>query len=100
MNVIAADGASRDLLGTSRRNVRENVIVDRNSRSAIAAAEAGDITNLQVFRTRIGKAAFQISAQFASAVEVAAQVRADTNLRLRRRHEMQVRIKTRDAVNL
>jgi len=73
-------------------DIREDVIVDGNRRSVVAAAEAGNVANLHVFRPRIREAALEIGAQLASAVEMAAHVGTDANLRFGRRHEMKMRI--------
>ena len=56
--------------------------------------------NLYIFRRGSGEAPLQLSPQLASAVEMAAHVRANVNFRLGRGREMKMRIKTRDAVNL
>ncbi len=100
VNIVAADGGAGGLLGVRSGHIRENVIVDGNRGSVIAAAEAGDIANLHILRTRIGEAALEIGAQLASAIEMAAHVGTDANLRFGRRDEMKMGIETRDAVNL
>ncbi len=50
VNIVAANGAAADLLGSRRGNFRKNMIVDGNSRSVVAPAKAGDVANLHVFR--------------------------------------------------
>ncbi len=59
VNVFAADGAAGDVLGMRGGDIRENVIVDGNRGSVVAAAEAGDIANLHILRARIGEAALE-----------------------------------------
>src|SRR5207249_593243 len=81
---VALDGAAGDQFGVSGGDIREDVIVDGNCRSMIAAAETGDVANLYIFWPRIGEAALEIGAQLASAVEMAAHVSADANLRFGR----------------
>src|SRR5882762_7282700 len=76
----AFDGVAGDLFGVSGGDIGEDVIVDGNCRSMIAAAETGDVANLYIFWPRIGEAALEIGAQLASAVEMAAHVSADANL--------------------
>ena len=100
VNVVAANGATGDQLGMRGGDNREDVIVDGNCGSMIAAAEAGNIAYLHLFGARIGEAAFEIGAQLASAVEMTAHVGTDANLRFRRRREVKMRIKTCDAMNL
>src|SRR6266851_3434957 len=68
VNIVAADGAAGDLLSMRGGDIGENVIVDGNGRGMVATAETGDITNLNVFSARIGEAALEVRAQFASAV--------------------------------
>src|SRR5207237_5853028 len=80
-NGVALDGVAGDLFGVSGGDIGEDVIVDGNCRSMIAAAETGDVANLYIFWPRIGKAAQEISAQLASAVEMAAHSSAEPNLR-------------------
>src|SRR5882757_8954076 len=60
VNVVAANGAAADLLGSRRGNFRKNMIVDGNSRSVVAPAKAGDVANLHVFRARIRESALKI----------------------------------------
>jgi len=100
VHIIAAYRAAGELLGMRCRDIRENVIVDGNRGRMIAAAQAGDVPNLHIFRSRIGEATLQIGAQFASAIEAAAHVRANANFGFGRRHEMKMGIKTRNAVDL
>ena len=100
VNVVAANGATGDQLGMRGGDNREDVIVDGNCGSVIAAAETGDVANLHIFGVRIGEAALEIRAQRASTVEVATHVGADANLRFGRRHQMKMRIETCDAMNL
>jgi len=66
----------------------------------VAAAEAGNIADLYVLGRHIGEAAFEIGAQFAGAVEMATHVRTDANFGLGRRCEMEMRVKTGDAMDL
>src|SRR6267378_3041835 len=68
VDVVAANGAAGDLLGMRGGDVRENVIVDGDCRSMIAAAEAGNAANLHIFRPRIREAALEIGAQLASEI--------------------------------
>src|SRR5256884_4588051 len=100
VNGVALDGAAGDQFGVSGGDIGEDVIVDGNCRSMIAAAETGDVANLYIFWPRIGKAAQEISAQLASAVEMAAHISADANLRFGRREGMKMRIETRGAAEL
>src|SRR5712664_2170172 len=100
MYFFPANGTAGDLFGARGSDIRENVIVDGGGESMIAAAETGNVANLQVLGARIGEAALEIGAQFAGAVKMATHVRANTNFRLGRRCEMKMGIKTGDAVNL
>ena len=100
VNGVALDGVAGDLFGVSGGDIGEDVIVDGDCRSMIAAAETGDVANQYIFWPRIGEAALEIGAQLASAEEMAAHVSADANLRFGRREEMKMRIETRDAVDL
>src|SRR5216683_2644306 len=99
-NVVAADGAAGDLLGTRGVDVRQNVIVDGNRGSVVAASETGNVANLNVVGTRINEPALEAGAQLASAVEMAAHVGTDANFGFRRRREIKMGIETCDAVNL
>src|SRR5258708_21721111 len=100
VNLVAADGAARDLLGMRGCDIRENVIVDGNCRSVIAASKTGDVSNLHLASPRGGKATFEIGTQLASAVQVAAHVRADANLGFGWPYQMKMGIETRDTVDL
>jgi len=100
VDVVAAHGPAGNLFGVSGGDICEDVIVDGNCGSVIAAAETGDIANLHIFGPRIDEAALEIGAQLASAVEMAAHVSANANLHFGRRYEMKMGIETRDAVDL
>src|SRR6266850_1278195 len=100
MNFFATNSPTSDLFGARRSDVRENVIVDGDGGSMVAAAKTGNVANLHVLGARIGESAFQIGAQFASAVEMATHVRTDANFRLGRRYKMKMGIKTGDPMNL
>ena len=99
-NFFAAKGPAPDLLGVRSGDIRENLIVDPDRGGAVAAAKAGNITNLHFFRPGTRKAALQFSPQPASSIEMAAHVRANANFRLSRKREMKMRVEAGDAVNL
>jgi hypothetical protein len=100
VNIVAIHCATGNLLGACGSDIGENVIVDGNGGSMIAAAKTGDVANLNVIGAGAGEAALEIGAQLASAIEMTAHVRANANLRFRRRHKMKMRIKTGDAMKL
>src|SRR5437016_348912 len=100
VNLFAADSTAGDPFGMRGGDIREDVIVDGNCGSMIAAAETGDVSNLYIFWPPIDEAALEIGAQLRSAVEMAAHVGTDANLRFGRRYEMKMGIETRDAVDL
>lgn len=66
----------------------------------IAASQARDVADQHVLCGGGGKAVFQIEAKLGGAVQMAAHVGADANVDFGRRSEMEVRVKTGDAVNL
>jgi hypothetical protein len=66
----------------------------------VAAAETGNVANLHVFGAAACKAPLKLRAQFASAPEMAAHVRTDTNFGFGRGRQVKMRVKTSDAVNL
>ena len=69
VDVFTADRTPRELFGMIGSDVRKNVIVDGDSGSVIAAAEAGNVANLDVIGARTCEAALEIGAQLAGAVE-------------------------------
>src|SRR5262249_15531947 len=66
----------------------------------IAAAEAGDVADQDVVCVGGCETMFEIETQLSSAVEVAAHVRANTDVDFGRRCEVKVGVETGDAVNL
>ena len=78
----------------------KNVIVEGNCGRVIAATEAGDVANLNIFGARRGKGGLQCGAKFGGAIQMATHVRADAKIGPGWNGEVKMRIKTGDAVNL
>src|SRR3989442_12784929 len=81
-------------------NIRKDMIIHRDRRRLVAAAEARDIADFHFTAPRIRKTPFNIGAQFACAIQVTAHVRTYADFRSRWRGEMKMRIKASYAVNL
>ena len=81
-------------------NIRKDMIIHRDRRRLVAAAEARDIADFHFTAPRIRKTPFNIGAQFACAIQVATHVRTHADFRSRWRGEMKMRIKAGYAVNL
>ncbi len=97
---VAAKGAVYDLFGAGGGDVGENLIIDGSGWGVIAAAQAGDVANQDFLRAGGGEAMFQVGAQVAGAVEVAAHVGADADIGCGRRGQMKMGVEAGDAVNL
>jgi len=93
-------GRAGESLYLRSTNIRIDHIVDRYGGSAIAAAQAGDFTNLHLCRARCRKSSFEVRSQFTRAVQVAAHVCANANIGARRRRQTKVGIETGHTMNL
>ena len=77
-----------------------DMIVDRESWRLVAAAETGDVTHSNLFRTASAESLVQPVFQVAAAAQMAGHIGADAHFSLGRRREMEVGIKTGYCMDL